>query len=1048
MPQEDLSGISVGEPEDRDRQRAETSRLNRVQVLFDEYHTVLGSTLLSEKSNIDQSIIQAGFNPDDIFSSDGWHFNQARFEDFLKNLQEAKKREFLDFLDSKDPNRRWFIASDRKEINFTSVLDDLKGFKKIESFIYNNASSLPSRRNQYSPVIASLRETEGYYRMICLRLLLEEAVDSYEDDSAKNFGIPDKLDLDSLDKDGRELATAIGDGFLTSIKELASLVTDQDIKSTYQEVIEGLRQESLSCIPDYFRNRWGYDKWPKMRDSKESLDVDLTLHNFIHTFRGVLFDSLNLKSNQLQKLYDLTATRLMSTLYQGGHESWDGTYAANIFWHLRDPRALPGLIHHLRMFGSGHTSAFVAECIGHIIQDPSSAEEFTRVVAEASELDQKIIKNWYLNQSTLGGRILKRVDTYAIAGMVQNAESYMAFEKLAELAEKLAEAKNQPIESNLLEAYFFGRFDGWFHTEVVDNLLLSDLGFVAKTVATSHITNWRVIRPFLFNRLVNPEDGNYLLLPQAIAQDGLGISVDMFQRLQDLYNRRGGDLQRGALARATFAEGLLFLTTKQDGREVLEKILGLTKGSREDPARVRTILGLLQTLGNFGSYEFVSGESLREVVERLRDKVVLAVKDKMHLNDSILPILSEKLDRLIGTGLFEIIPAIAAQYEGRGYKGVAKVAFEIGEHVVLGDFLDWRNNLETSQRQLEVLPEDKRKLWIDHLPEVRLSVNANQDVDKAQAVADGIIRVANEARAHLLDVYKLDFSPKRIEILNSLREQIIKDLKQEGLAVDRRELGERKSSIETELEIVQGLLSLETLGIKQLDHEAISERVSRLKYAMSNLQGLDQPIQDLSQIEAILQAQGKITGAIDLIASETDDPIDLLKVGVEPRETCQSWRKGSFNYCLLSNSVDVNKRIINVKNGQGEILGRAIMKLTHYISENGEKNPVILLEPVYTLTDIPQIYRVLTRMALEKAQMIDASLVLRQDMIVPTGADNKKTIPVVESEARRLGLHVSNQNLEIYIPRSYNGYEYSDSLGGAISIFDTYRPLENALIAA
>ena len=46
---------------------------------------------------------------------------------------------------------------------------------------------------------------------------------------------------------------------------------------------------------------------------------------------------------------------------------------------------------------------------------------------------------------------------------------------------------------------------------------------------------------------------------------------------------------------------------------------------------------------------------------------------------------------------------------------------------------------------------------------------------------------------------------------------------------------------------------------------------------------------------------------------------------------------------------------------------------------------------------------------------------------------------MIPKEAQRLGFHVEEMPAEVYIPQSYNEYEYSDSLGGDISYFGQYR---------
>ncbi|MBI2019509.1 hypothetical protein HYS95_02500 [Candidatus Daviesbacteria bacterium] len=85
-------------------------------------------------------------------------------------------------------------------------------------------------------------------------------------------------------------------------------------------------------------------------------------------------------------------------------------------------------------------------------------------------------------------------------------------------------------------------------------------------------------------------------------------------------------------------------------------------------------------------------------------------------------------------------------------------------------------------------------------------------------------------------------------------------------------------------------------------------------------------------------------------------------------------------------------------------------------------------------------------MAIRKARSVGAVLLVAREMPVVTGADHTKTIPLLERQAQKENLPYALKSVEVFIPQSANGYEYSDSLGGDISYFERYQSLEDAVV--
>lgn len=836
-----------------------------------------------------------------------------------------------------------------------------------------------------------------------------------------------------------------GGGQLTEALADLALAAKPQLEKSYQKATQmwDLRKEEEQII-GYLKGKTDMRLPSWVDDSFGRFDFESAVNEVKNELRGDAWRELAPTVEQTRALYDLISGRLFRDLYAGGRESWSGTASSNIFSVLRDPRAIPGLIEHLQQFGSGHTSNSVVYTIKEIVENPLSREDLDRVVAETGGVKGRILREWFLEPEEW----VQKLDGYGISGIAQSPGQYFARGELAKLAKKMAGEKGIEFAKDKYGSdayyYFFAgiNFDESFGTQQIEKLLLEDLGQVAEVVARSKLATWRVDMPQIFSALVNPRDGNYFYFPHLVVTESLGLAPEAVAKLEKLYATV--DLRRGAHDRTLFAEGILFLSSKDNGREIMEGILAASTGASRDPARIREIFRMMETLDSFGAFDFSPKGTLTEISSDLRGKVIESARQRMKLEDSELPALDEKLDYLLQNNLLEIIPTLMAKVSGHG--NADKVVEEIGRHIVLGDFVAWRNSLETAQAALSVLPEDKREKWVTPCDEVRVAIRFHDEDETRGAATSAIKRIVEEAKAHIQEVYKLDFSGHRLEELHRLQQQLIGDIKKSQESEGKRELGIRKRSVDAEAKLIEGILALDTLDRDSFDPAKVLDLVEKTRSAMTTLNGLEQPIADLEQIQRVFTTQQKLTTVSQLRAYDSDDPVALLKSGAEPRETCQSWRQGSHNYCLPAYVADANKRVINVEDERGEVVGRSIARLTHIRTEAGETVPVILLEPVYTTGETNYVYTAFVKLALAKAKAIGADLVMTYEMQAATGADHSKTVAVLPKEAKKAGFTMKRMPVEVFIPRSYNQYEYSDTLGGDVSWFDRYVPLQNAVV--
>ncbi len=905
-----------------------------------------------------------------------------------------------------------------------------------------------------------LNKISGPYKMVAVHYILNLALELFTEDAIEISGLP-------FPKNSQQGEI---NGLTESLKSLARATADPSLRDEYSKLIDPLQFEESAIRnkkpspqaqysasqAQYSAYRYSHSHGSWWQSSEQGENLANALGDFRRNFEWEKWSDLEPTPDQTRKIYDIVQKSLFDTLYSGGRDSMEGQSAANILNILKDPRALPGLITYLSMVIPGYTSTPVVNAIWQIANNPTTPADLNTVLISVPEMQKRVLEEWVIKPSEIMKQVIEaeRVAAagWSMAHIIHNPEKHLVFGKLVELAEFVRSSKGlPPIELSILRSYFSGNFSDYSNTDKVDDILTENTKQVGPLIVEAKMWDLRETNQKLFNALVNPSSRDYLSFPRLVAAQGLSGNAESLRKLEALYGTR--DLRGGSLARATVAEGLMFLNSREDGHQIFESIMTATnvdnqnRVPRAEPGRIRELLRMMQTLDKFGAFEFTPKPTLAEMIVDLKGKVVSAVVEKMELSEAEMPALNERLGYFLESGIVDIVPTLLARYQQNTYTKAQDNLRDIGRHIILGDFREWRNNSETSQAQLEALPEDKRDAWINPLPEITLSINAQSGQEARQGAADAVKRIATEAKAHVLDVYKLEFTPDRVRHLNEIINEIVRKLKQPGDPAEKRELGIRKRSLDAEKDITEGILGLEALQSRDLDPIKLMDYIAKLRNSMSILGSLDQPAQDLAQVEHVLTTQEELKAVSQVRAYETDDPLVMLKIGVEPRETCQSWRGGSFNQGLPSNASDANKRAINVVNENDEVLARTVAKLTHRRMPDGNMKPAILLEPVYTVSEHPQFYRAIARMVLAKAKATGSMLILSNEMEVVSGTDNSKMIPILKQEAEIAGFTVRMEDTEVFIPQSANQFEYSDTLGGLISWFERYEVKPNMFIA-
>lgn len=169
--------------------------------------------------------------------------------------------------------------------------------------------------------------------------------------------------------------------------------------------------------------------------------------------------------------------------------------------------------------------------------------------------------------------------------------------------------------------------------------------------------------------------------------------------------------------------------------------------------------------------------------------------------------------------------------------------------------------------------------------------------------------------------------------------------------------------------------------------------------------------------------------------AEYDDFRSIMVIGEKPVYSCQSYKSGSYNHCLLSN-FDANKKIIYVKRN-GEFLARAILRFTKASND--------AITSTLGFADVSADSKKETKeekcLFLEKAYIKDGTSGAEADVL------KELMQKLAENKARELhmplycnsGYRGESAWKYLYISKSKNGQQYLDSLTGSTDYRDEER---------
>ncbi len=966
--------------------------------------------------------------------------------------------------------------------SYEQALEEYKTVRTIRVYIEENARDSEQKRQ----ILASLDVAERVTQLATVEKLLNCADKAFMLDAVANSDVPlvdRELDMSKWDDLTQEEKHA--GGLLVNLYTIATLKAGVNIRQAYENATHQLKQDeqkaagvleekplgdyelykdSQEILPRHFHQRHHRDEDEEFEHGyvrKIAHDYEFNQQAVDYEFKHIAMAiseglvSLDPTVGEVQRLYDLVLPYLFS------ENSW--YISINALSTMRDPRALFVLLDQLQqsqelMGGEKHAEAIVniannplsPKIMDQYLQTASDEQKFAVEMANNPLVRQIVMKDNSSSPNRLWNRNVR-----VLPELLLGSPKRLANLKFIEIYIDYAKQKGISVDKNEYSDMLntLNMYSGEAAIKLFTANLDEIVPLLAKKAHEIGFADWENNMPELYKAVVGYKDGTGFVLELALA---IGISTEAVSKLEALYLSK--DLRGGEHSKKEILNGIIVFLGKNGSSETLETIVSKISGTKEDPKRVRRIFRMLTTLNDLGRLdlshsEMFDGGSLDEIANTIQNKLAEVVKEKLNLTtESISP---ERWDKLFSEGSLDMVMSLYAQYTEKSKDSAASLILEIGKHIVIGDFAEWRNTNPFSKEILEYyLPNPNQQIaWLTPIEPIKRLFKLSRE-EQILGVVGEINRIASEAKSHAEKILNVGekplnfFSEENLTQLEKRRQIVETQIKnfEEGGGISLKNLRRTKDQLDDQLRIINGIQYLLNLSIEDFNQGGIRDTLKKTISTLIRMQNLQQSAADLQQIEkTILPTLNKIVTEVEVTGQDTDDYMSLFKAGMEPRETCQSVRNGSHNYCLPTTIATPDIRLDNSRIGS-VVENRALSKLKKMSTELVSDQTVIMLEPPYGLSETHPGYVVTLEIAIKKAENVGVPLVIAQPIDMATGADHATTISLLDMVARNNGARVTRVgNVNLHGKKGIGEYEYSDTLGETID-FDVPVAMEEVYV--
>ncbi len=500
--------------------------------------------------------------------------------------------------------------------------------------------------------------------------------------------------------------------------------------------------------------------------------------------------------------------------------------------------------------------------------------------------------------------------------------------------------------------------------------------------------------------LANPEHVKYQDIPLPIRAHLISmLSEERMQQANEIFGQK--HLRKSTDAKRRMYRAINSLERHPQGKEVLDHMFTHFK-SAEEIEKISSQLELLLQIGSFAYYfEETDGKKL---LTRLQNEIFLRALKRLNLSEKAREKLSHDPNRLLAHDMIGMISTYSSIIDSTYREGLPLLT-EITEHVIEGDFKEWRYSNGISEKQLEFIANAK-EIWKQN----KSSSHIIGDVKGIEPTINVLHKISQDLKEEYQKSQKIEGSKERLkqveDHVNKIVMQMMQGTAPHGAVAQKEELVRDHN-------VLSGIVRLES---------ASSENISGLETIVTSAVRSTTQEQMKMLFQQALQAlsQPTIKNLHKINVVETDEPYRLFDVGKNPVQSCQRWNEQTgYNKCLLAYVADANKKLYLVQDSYGRTIARSIVRLMPLDKET----PMLLIERPYATSWTPDYGISILRSAMEKAAEI--SKVIGREVAVASTAPEYTNLIKEISKTQKSKVYRKSYSAKL-VP-SINGFEYSDT---------------------
>ena len=504
--------------------------------------------------------------------------------------------------------------------------------------------------------------------------------------------------------------------------------------------------------------------------------------------------------------------------------------------------------------------------------------------------------------------------------------------------------------------------------------------------------------------LANPERVKYQEIPLPIRSYLISkISEEKMQQANQIFGQK--HLRKSTDAKRRIYRAVVSLENHPQGQAVLDHMFANFK-TAEEIEDVSSQLELLLRIGHF-TYYFEETDS-KKLITRMKNEIFLNALKKLNLSKEAREKLSTDPSRLLTNNLISIISTYSGILDFSYHDGLPLLT-EVTEHLIKGDFKEWRYSQGHLEKQLGFIGNA-----VDLWKENKSSSHIIGDISGISPTINVLHKIGSELKEEYKTSQKVEGTEERLKEIDAHINKIVMQIMQKTAPVAAVT---QKDELVKEYSLLAGIVKLNSVSsenIHGLENVITSAMRSTNQEQMKNL--FKQALETI--------AEPSIKNLHKVNVTETDDPYRLFDVGRTPVQSCQRWNESTgYNKCLLAYVADPNKKLFLIHDSYGRVIARSIVSLR----ELDKKTPMLLIERPYSTSWTPDYGIAIIRTAMEKASEI--SKVLEKEVAVASSAPEYTNI--FKDIAKTHKVKVYKKGYSVKLAPSINGFEYTDTFRSA-----------------